>query len=192
MESMERLKVTVWTWGKKFKDPNETFVSAWVTEKGVEEIIEGDKDRFQRFVIERGCFNPDGFDEVKKKWIPGVPQQLVFEDDPIKFCLNVPAMYSNTTYFWMTVEDENGKSALTPNETIEEAAERTRLFLHPPKTKSGPTNPPIIDVDTNIEAWALARSPTFLDDIDRTEAEIAAGTTTSLDDALSELHTHTL
>src|ERR1035437_7303228 len=117
---MRKLKVTVWTWAADLEGPDEVFVSALVSEKGLEEIIAGDEKRFYRSVVERGCFNPDGFDEKTGKWIPGVPQQLVFEDDPIKFCMNVPMMYSNSTYVWMTVEDESGKSALVPDESVEE------------------------------------------------------------------------
>jgi len=122
---MGRLKVTVWTWGETIEDPDEEYVSAWVSEKGLEEIVAGDERRFGIFVVGRGCFNPDAFDEDEGKWIPGKPEQLVFDDDPIKFCLNVPNMYSNSTYFWMTVEDEDGKSVLAPPR----AAQRMELLL---------------------------------------------------------------
>ena len=45
----------------------------------------------------------------------------------------------------------------------------------------------VVPLDEQMEGWALARSPGFLQDIDQAEREIAAGTVTSLDDALDEL-----
>ena len=122
---MGKLKVTVWTWADKFGDPEEEYVSAWVSEEGLEEILAGDEKRFATMVVGRGCFNPDAFDGEKKEWIEGLPEQLVFDDDPIKFCLNVPTMYGNSTYFWMSVEDEQGKNLIAP----QPAAQRLELVL---------------------------------------------------------------
>jgi PHD/YefM family antitoxin component YafN of YafNO toxin-antitoxin module len=54
-------------------------------------------------------------------------------------------------------------------------------------TRHGEPSAVVVPFDEQMEGWALARSPGFLEDIDQAEREIAAGTVRSLDDALDEL-----
>ena len=67
----------------------------------------------------------------------------------------------------------------TPGATANAAVEFIRTAAYRSHTAA--------DAAVQLEAWSLSHSPGFLQDIDQTEREIAAGTMTSLEDALVEL-----